>query len=200
MKPFLNAREKNIVVAVLSLQVINNIAMVIIEETSPGSVGWMTWRDLLHLVDIACCIAILYPIFWSINHFRQAAEADGKARDNLQKLQLFRQFYVMVLCYIYFTRVIVFLITATVPFYVQWLGQLCLELGTLLFFAITGYKFQPAYDNAYMKVESDEGDEGREYGLSERYDEAGVQMRGVVPSGVLDDEDDEENRSSGRKN
>ena len=114
VKPFLHSREKNIVVGVLSLQVINDIAMVIIEETSPGSVGWMTWRDLLHLVDMVCCIAILYPIFWSINHFRQAAEADGKARDNLQKLQLFRQFYVLVLCYIYFTRVIVFLITATV--------------------------------------------------------------------------------------
>jgi G protein-coupled receptor 107 len=114
VKPFLNSREKNVVLAVLVLQVLNNIAMVVIEETSPGSVGWVTWRDVLHLVDIACCIAILYPIFWSINHFRQAAEADGKAKDNLQKLQLFRQFYVMVLCYIYFTRVIVFLLTATV--------------------------------------------------------------------------------------
>ena len=60
-----------------------------------------------------------------------ASESDGKARDSLQKLQLFRQFYVMVLTYIYFSRVIVFLLTATMPFHLQWLGQLCLEIGTL---------------------------------------------------------------------
>lgn len=191
VKPFLNAREKNIIVVVLSLQVLNNIAMVVLEETSPGSMGWLTWRDVLHVVDIVCCIAILYPIFWSINHFRQAAEADGKARDNLQKLQLFRQFYVMVLCYIYFTRVIVFLLTATVPFYMQWLGQLCLELGTLLFFVITGYKFQPANDNVYMKVRSEDEEDGREYGLNETNESDGLLLtsRTTQHSAVLGDED-----------
>lgn len=114
VKPFLASREKNIILAVLCLQILNNIAIIILEETSPGSIGWFNWNDILHLVDILCCIAVLYPIFWSIHHFRQAAEVDGKARDNLVKLQLFRQFYVLVLCYIYFTRVIVYLLIATV--------------------------------------------------------------------------------------
>jgi uncharacterized membrane protein len=62
--------------------------MVILEETAPGSQGWLTWRDVLHLVDIICCCAILFPIVWSIRHLRQAAEADGKAHNNLQKLQV----------------------------------------------------------------------------------------------------------------
>ena len=66
-----------------------------------------------------------------LNDVTVAAESDGKARDSLHKLQLFRQFYVMVLTYIYFSRVIVYLLTATMPFHLQWLGQLCLELGTL---------------------------------------------------------------------
>lgn len=157
VKPFLHSREKNIIAVVLLLQVLDNVAMVVIEETSPGSVGWLTWRDILHIVDIMCCCAMLFPIFWSINHFRQgqfphlfrpiipmcffligvrmltvtASESDGKARDSLAKLQLFKTFYVMVLLYIYFSRVVVFLLTATLPFQLQWLGQLALELGTL---------------------------------------------------------------------
>jgi G protein-coupled receptor 107 len=114
VKPFLAHREKNLIWAVLCLQVLDNIAMIILEETSPGSIGWFNWRDILHVVDLLCCVAILYPIFWSIHHFRQAAETDGKIQDNLNKLQLFRQFYVMVLCYIYFTRVIVYLLVASV--------------------------------------------------------------------------------------
>ena len=55
---------------VLSLQVLDNIAMVVLEETAPGSQGWLAWRDILHLVDIVCCCAIMFPIVWSIRHLR----------------------------------------------------------------------------------------------------------------------------------
>lgn len=83
-------------VSTLSSKVLDNIALVVLEEMAPGSVEWYTWRDVLHLVDIACCCAILFPIVWSIRHLRQAAGADGKAEHNLMKLTLFRQFYIMV--------------------------------------------------------------------------------------------------------
>ena len=75
---------------------LDNVALVVLEEHAPGSQAWYTWRDVLHLVDIACCMAILFPIVWSIRHLRQAAAADGKAEHNLMKLTLFRQFYIMV--------------------------------------------------------------------------------------------------------
>lgn len=55
-----------------------------------------SWRDILHLVDIVCCCAILFPIVWSIKHLRDASETDGKAARVLAKLTLFRQFYIMV--------------------------------------------------------------------------------------------------------
>lgn len=70
MKAYLNDREKRVILVVLSLQVLDNIAMVVLEETAPGSQGWLTWRDILHLVDILCCCAILFPIVWSIRHLR----------------------------------------------------------------------------------------------------------------------------------
>jgi hypothetical protein len=41
---------------------------------------------------------------------------------SLEKLKLFRQFYVMVVCYIYFTRIIVYLLRITVPFQVKGQG------------------------------------------------------------------------------
>lgn len=70
MKSYLNDKEKKTILFVLMLQVLDNIAMIVIEETAPGSMGWLTWRDLLHLVDIICCCAILMPIVWSIRHLR----------------------------------------------------------------------------------------------------------------------------------
>ena len=39
---------------------------------------------------------------------RQAAHTDGKAVVNLMKLTLFKQYYIVVVCYIYFTRVVVY--------------------------------------------------------------------------------------------
>eukprot|EP01041_Mallomonas_annulata_P005494 gene5494-11063_t len=170
MKGYLHDREKKIILVVLSLQVVDNIAMVVLEETARGSRGWLTWRDLLHLLDIMCCCAILFPIVWSIRHLRQAAEADGKAQSNLAKLQLFRQFYVMVVAYIYFTRIIVFLLAATIPFHLLWLGPLFTELATLVFFVVTGFKFRPAPDNPYFPVRSEDGDGDGEYGLRDDND------------------------------
>jgi hypothetical protein len=70
MKNYLSGHEKKVIYVVLILQVIDNIAMIILEETAPGSQFWLTWRDILHLVDVLCCLAILLPIVWSIRHLR----------------------------------------------------------------------------------------------------------------------------------
>nr|BAB31509.2 unnamed protein product [Mus musculus] len=65
----------------------------------------------------------------------------------------------MVICYIYFTRIIAILLQVAVPFQWQWLYQLLVESSTLAFFVLTGYKFQPAGDNPYLQLpQEDEED------------------------------------------
>ena len=66
--------------------------MIVMEESAPGSKWYLGWRDVLHLLDILCCCAVLFPIVWSIRHLRLAAEVDGKMSLNVSKLKLFREF------------------------------------------------------------------------------------------------------------
>ncbi|KAJ8792462.1 hypothetical protein J1605_019681 [Eschrichtius robustus] len=77
---------------------------------------------------------------------------------NLAKLKLFRHYYVLIVCYIYFTRIIAFLLKLAVPFQWKWLYQLLDEMATLVFFVLTGYKFRPASDNPYLQLSQEEDD------------------------------------------
>lgn len=43
IKPYLTDRDRNVFLVVLPLQIISNIALIIIEETSPGTQSWFTW-------------------------------------------------------------------------------------------------------------------------------------------------------------
>ena len=43
IKPFLAEKDKKIFLVVIPLQILDNIALIIIEETAPGSQGWLTW-------------------------------------------------------------------------------------------------------------------------------------------------------------
>lgn len=65
------------------------------------------------------------------------------AKRNMEKLKLFREFYLLVVTYIYFTRIIVFLLDATLHYQYVWLGEFFTELATLIFWGLTGYT-QPA--------------------------------------------------------
>jgi NADH:ubiquinone oxidoreductase subunit 3 (subunit A) len=156
VKPFLSDKDKRIFLIVIPLQILDNIAMVIIEETTPGTQGWFTWKDIFRLVDIICCGAILVPIIWSIKHLKEASQIDGKAARNMHKLKLFRQFYLLVVSYIYFTRIIVYLLDATLPFRWVWLGDLFTEMATFAFYCTTGYKFRPVPDNPFFTLDDDD--------------------------------------------
>jgi len=156
LKPFLADKEKKVIMILVPLQVFANVATIVLDESGPAVKGWFTWRDIFHLLDIICCCAILFPIVWSIKHLRDAAQTDGKSARNVVKLTLFRQFYVMVVSYIYFTRIVVYLLKSTTPYQYVWISDAAGELATLAFYSITGYLFRPASDNPYFALEPEE--------------------------------------------
>jgi len=158
LKPTLNDWEMKILLIVLPLQLFANIALIVDDETTKGSQGWFRWRDLFLLVDFICAVAVVLPVFWQINFLKQAAKVDGKARLNLQKLKQFQQFYVQMIAYIYFTRIVVFLLGTTLPFHMTYVQAVLKEAATLIFFTLTGYRFRPAADNAYLRVTQDDED------------------------------------------
>lgn len=141
---------------VIPLQVVANIAQVVIDETGPFSQDWNTWKQVFLLVDVVCCCAVLFPIVWSIKNLREAAKTDGKAAVNLMKLTLFRQYYIVVICYIYFTRVVVYALETITSYKYLWTSVVAGELATLAFYVFTGFKFKPEAHNPYFVIDDEE--------------------------------------------
>lgn len=156
LKDFLADREKKILMVVIPLQVIAEVAIIVLDESTPAHDTWFTWMNILHLVDIICCCAILFPIVWSIKHLREASQTDGKAARSLHKLTLFRQFYVLVVTYIYFTRIVVYLLKSTVSFRYIWVSDAARESATVVFYLLTGFYFQPHAQNPYFAANADD--------------------------------------------
>ncbi|XP_060106680.1 protein GPR107 [Heteronotia binoei] len=159
IKHILSDKDKKIFMIVIPLQVLANVAYIIIESTEEGTTEYSLWKEILFLVDLLCCGAILFPVLWSIRHLQEASATDGKAAINLAKLKLFKHYYVMIVCYIYFTRIIAIFIRFAVPFQWKWLYQVLDETATLVFFILTGYKFRPASDNPYLQLSQDDEDD-----------------------------------------
>lgn len=156
LKPYLQDKEKKVLMIVIPLQVVANIAQVVIDETGPYGQDWLTWKQIFLLVDVLCCCAVLFPIVWSIKNLREAARTDGKAAVNLMKLTLFRQYYIVVICYIYFTRVVVYALETITSYKYLWTSVVAGELATLAFYIFTGYNFKPEAHNPYFVVNDEE--------------------------------------------
>ncbi|KAF3975005.1 hypothetical protein ACB098_01G130600 [Castanea mollissima] len=156
LKPYLQDKEKKVLMIVIPLQVVANIAQVAIDESGPFAQDWVTWKQIFLLVDVVCCCAVLFPIVWSIKNLREAARTDGKAAVNLMKLTLFRQYYIVVICYIYFTRVVVYALETITSYRYLWTSVVAGELATLAFYVFTGLKFKPEAHNPYFVIDDEE--------------------------------------------
>lgn len=199
IKHILADKDKKLFMIVIPLQVLANVAEIIIAESEEGDKEHSTWRDIFILVDLLCCGAILFPVVWSIRHLQEAAGTDGKAAINLRKLKLFRQFYIMIVCYIYFTRIIVYLLKITVAFQYAWLDEMFKEMATYVFFVLTGYKFRPVSQHPYFSMHDDDDDDDDEVeiltqnGLTESISKVTNRSQ---PTGTMVHESNEEEREN----
>ena len=111
LKPFLSDREKKILIVALVLQLITNTAIVMTDELAPGSISFIAWVDVLHIADFIASAAVVIPIAWSLHSLRQSlgsgGDNDGKANETLSRLELFRNFYLSTIAYVYVTRFLV---------------------------------------------------------------------------------------------
>ncbi|XP_047328667.1 protein CANDIDATE G-PROTEIN COUPLED RECEPTOR 7-like [Impatiens glandulifera] len=90
---------------VILLQVLANVAFVVIGESGPSYENWVIWNQCFLIVDMMCCCAIIFPLVRSIRSLRrEASKTDlGKAANKkLLKLTIFIMFYVGYIC---FTRI-----------------------------------------------------------------------------------------------
>ncbi|RZC21181.1 protein GPR107-like [Glycine soja] len=156
LKPFLQDREKKVLMIVIPLQVLANLASVVIGETGPFIKDWVTWNQVFLLVDIICCCAIIFPIVWSIRSLRETSKTDGKASRNLAKLTLFRQFYIVVIGYLYFTRIVVFALRTIAAYKYQWVSNAAEETASLAFYVVMFYMFRPLEKNEYFVLDEEE--------------------------------------------
>ena len=73
---------------VLPLQVISNVAYIILEESEQGEASMKFkrlqkvslffpahnfWKEVFVLIDLICCGAIMLPVVWSIRHLQVGA-------------------------------------------------------------------------------------------------------------------------------
>jgi hypothetical protein len=212
VKPFLSEREKKMIMAILTLQVINNIAIVVLTQETEGERSFDRWTAILHLVDILCCCAVMIPIVWQVNQLEKNMEQDQHTDDDNEeledffdeddgsddehipedefengtttngnhdsvfqrtrnptttakmvsrgppdarlasKLKLFRSFYILVVAYIYITRIVVYLFASMLSYKHTWVRYFVVEVVTLAFYVTVGNLFRPMNENPYLHI------------------------------------------------
>lgn len=155
IKHILSNKDRKIIFVIVGLQVIAHVAEIVLDESTEGEASNEFWSELCSMVDLFSCVAILYPITWSVRHLEEASRTDGKAAINLKKLELFKKFYIISTTYIYITRIVTFVFLSMLSYRYSWLAELVNEFSTLIYFIITGHYFQPMPTNPYLLLSTD---------------------------------------------
>jgi hypothetical protein len=162
LKPFLSERDKRILYVILPLQVGVNVALAVLDESSEGNKSWARYRGMLRIFDLICCCAVLLPVVWSIKSFRDAGIGTERGRTSrtLGRLQQFRTFYLAVVAFVYFTRVMIPLSETKLPYYLTWAPAFMYEASAVLFYAFCGLKFRPTEADTMFTPANDDDDAG----------------------------------------
>jgi hypothetical protein len=98
----------------------------------------------------------------------------------IMKLKLFRQFYLILVTYIYITRVVVFLVAGWLGFRYSWVSSFLNEAAALAFYVSTGHIFRPRDEFTYVGLMNEMDDKDDKHYEEE---EGFVNDRGVSPHG-----------------
>uniref|UniRef100_A0A1D5R3Y2 G protein-coupled receptor 107 n=1 Tax=Macaca mulatta TaxID=9544 RepID=A0A1D5R3Y2_MACMU len=141
IKHILSDKDKKIFMIVIPLQVLANVAYIIIESTEEGTTEYGLWKDSLFLVDLLCCVA-----------HREGGHMKAWLSSPTAELAIPKLISVTcdVCLKVHFANL----------FILGWFLNLQLldETATLVFFVLTGYKFRPASDNPYLQLSQEEDD------------------------------------------
>ncbi|KAJ0616454.1 putative transmembrane protein GPR107/GPR108 [Helianthus annuus] len=149
LKPNLVGKEKKVLMIVITLQVLANVASIVIGETGPFIEDWVTWNQVFLLAEFVCGCAAIFPIVWLIRSF---SRTDAKAARNLA---LFRLFCVVVVGYMLVTNIGVFALKTMTVYKQQWVGR-AEEIASLVFCLVLFYMFRPVRESEYLVLD-DEG-------------------------------------------
>ncbi|KAL1807287.1 hypothetical protein ACET3Z_030355 [Daucus carota] len=159
LKPFLQDNEKRLLMLGIPLQALVNIAYIMETEEGPSAKNFGFWFTIFVFVDIACCFVIMVPVTWSIRTLRDTSKMDGRAATNLKKLRLFRDFYIALVVYLYFTRYSAIFLSVYLNYKDQWWCSMVTETATLGFYTTMFYLFQPQERNQYFALAFDDEEE-----------------------------------------
>jgi len=67
--------------------------------------------------------------------------------------------------YIYFTRIIIFLLASTLPFRLSWVSTAATQAATVVFYSFVGWNWRPLKTNPYLKVSTEDDDAAREQAI-----------------------------------
>uniref|UniRef100_K7GAN1 G protein-coupled receptor 108 n=1 Tax=Pelodiscus sinensis TaxID=13735 RepID=K7GAN1_PELSI len=161
IKYILSDKEKKLFVVVIPLQVSWGGR----GHRDPADAIRGSWPSRARPWRVVCSWPVERPLGRSIRHLQEASTTDGKAATNGRGL--IRSLPPQVVCYIYFSRVLAILLKFTVPFQWQWLYELLVEVSTLVFFILTGYKFRPASNNPYLQLPQEDEEEEEELQMNQ---------------------------------
>ncbi|GMP57948.1 hypothetical protein CsSME_00021814 [Camellia sinensis var. sinensis] len=156
VKPCLEEMEILLLMIGILLQVLSNIAWIVINNTGPFLEGWVIWVWVFLLIDITTCFMASLPMAWRINTLKQTAMEDGKAALNLTKLRLFRDFYMVFFVYVYVSRSLVFAIRMNAPYEFQWMSNVTEESASFVLYVVMFYWFRPMEESEYCGVDEEE--------------------------------------------
>lgn len=137
-------KNKMFIIAFISLQVLVNTAEIIMEENQIGSRIYDSWETVYIIGDLLCCVLLIVIVILTIRKLKKTSSMDTTISLKIKKLtKLLKYFYIVVVIYIYCTRIIVSILKCTLNFQYEWFVVMFKEMLSLIFFMIITYMFKP---------------------------------------------------------